>query len=143
MKDGPPWAEELLRTGKTAYLATADLEARPLGVVICYVFDGSVFYSVIDGKPKTTRRLRRLRNIEANPLVSLTVNHYDDDWTALRHVIVEGRAVVVESDEERAAALERLRDKYPQYARMDSERDFGTLFRIDPDRFVFWSASHL
>ena len=136
----PAWAEELLSHSRIAYLATADSQGQPLGVVICFVFDGSVFYSVVDGKPKKTRSLRRLRNIEQNPQVSLTVNHYDEDWTVLRHVIVEGHAEVLETGEERAAAIGTLREKYPQY-RLTDDESFAAAIRIDPTRFLSWSAA--
>ena len=140
MRDLPTWAADLLRDGRVGYLATASAEGRPLGVVVCYVFDDFVFYSVVDAKPKTTRRLRRLKNIEANPRVSLTVNHYEEDWTALRHVIVEGHAILLQSGAERAAAIEMLREKYTQYARMEVARDFGDVIRIDAGRFICWSG---
>ena len=140
MRNLPAWADDLLLGSRVAYLATVNAEGRPLGVVVCYVVEESVFYSVVDAKPKTTRRLRRLKNIETNPHVSLTINHYEEDWTALRHVIVEGHAVLLRSGTERAAAIEKLRQKYTQYARMDVAQDFGHVIRIDADRFLCWSA---
>jgi PPOX class probable F420-dependent enzyme len=51
-----------------------------------------VVYTAVDAKPKTTRRLRRLANIEGNPEVSLLVDHYADDWTRLWWVRVDGVA---------------------------------------------------
>ena len=137
----PGWAEELLRSSRTAFLATADRKLVPLGLVICFVFDGSAFHTVVDGKPKTTRALRRLRNLAENPQASLTVNHYEEDWTCLRHVIAEGTAVVLESGAERDLAIERLKEKYPQYKDAKEYGDFGAVIRLDPRRFVSWSAS--
>ena len=93
----PRWAEELLRQSRVARLATADEKGQPLVVTICFAWDGAHFFSVIDAKPKTTRRLKRLLNIEANPQVSIVVDHYEEDWTALRHIIVRGRAATLAS----------------------------------------------
>ena len=141
----PGWAEELLRSSRTAFLATADRKLVPLGLVICFVFDGSVFHTAVDGKPKRTRALRRLRNVSENPQASLTVNHYEEDWTHLRHVIAEGRAAVLESGAEREEAIERLKAKYPQYKNTEEHSgkhpDFGAVIRLEPHRFVTWSAS--
>ena len=39
--------------------------------------------------------LRRLDNVRAHPAVSLLVDHYDDDWTQLWWVRVDGAAAVV------------------------------------------------
>jgi len=43
---------------------------------------GDVIYSVLDQKPKRTSliRLRRVRNILANPQVALVVDHYEEAW---------------------------------------------------------------
>ena len=138
--DIPPWAEELLRESRVARLATADAKGQPLVVTICFAWDGARLCSVIDGKPKTTRRLRRLRNIEQNPQVSLVVDQYEDDWTALRHVIVRGRAEILDTGSEREEAIEQLCSKYPQYSAMDPA-DFGAVIRIEPMSVSVWSAS--
>ena len=76
--DLPLWAAEMLHDVRTAHLATADRSGRPLVVTICYVLDGDLLYSAIDAKPKTTRRLRRVRNIEENSRVSLIVDRWDE-----------------------------------------------------------------
>ena len=68
-------------------------------------------------KPKRTRELRRLRNVADNPRVSLVVDVWDEDWTRLAWVIVEGRAGILTTDLERAPALAALVAKYPQYAK--------------------------
>ena len=45
---------------------------------------------MLDRKPKSTAvtRLRRVRNILANPQVSLVVDHYEEDWHRLWYVLV-------------------------------------------------------
>ena len=49
-------------------------------VPVVFAVRGGVVYTAVDAKRKTTRRLRRLANIAANPRVSMLVDHYDDDW---------------------------------------------------------------
>jgi PPOX class probable F420-dependent enzyme len=136
--DAPAWAVELLRTARVGRLATASGDGRPLVIPVCYVFDGTRLYSAIDAKPKRTRELRRLRNIEENPRVSLVVDEYDEEWTRLRYVVVDGRADVLTDGAEFTRAIDLLVDKYPQYRALGLPRDTGTLIRIAPDRVLSW-----
>ena len=69
-------------------------------------------YSAVDAKPKRTRELRRLRNVADNPRVSLVVDEYDEDWTRLRYVIVEGRADVLPAVRSSPRAIDLLVAKY-------------------------------
>ena len=74
-----------------------------------------VVYTAVDAKPKTTRRLRRLANIEGNPEVSLLVDHYADDWTRLWWVRVDGVATIHDDGPALGVGRRLLRAKYPQY----------------------------
>ena len=139
----PGWADELLRAARVGRLATADAAGRPLVVPVCYAFDGDAVYSAIDAKPKraTGRGLRRIRNIEENPRVSLVVDEYDEDWTRLRYVIVEGRAALLTGGERFGRAVDLLREKYPQYRTMGLDRAKGLVIAIAPERFLAWRWS--
>ena len=69
---------------RVARLATVTPANDPHLVPICFAVDavqGDTIYSAVDAKPKSTPDLKRLRNIAANPSVTLLVDHYDDDWT--------------------------------------------------------------
>jgi PPOX class probable F420-dependent enzyme len=139
--DLPAFAAELLRDSRVARLGTADRAGQPLVVPVCYVFDGRTCFSPIDAKPKRVagRALRRLRNIEENPRVSLAVDRYDEDWTRLCWVIVEGRAEILTGGPERADAVDLLREKYAQYRTLGLDRDAATVIRISPDRTMCWA----
>ncbi len=141
--DLPPWAVELLEQSRVARLGTADRAGRPLVVPVCYAFDGRACVSAIDAKPKRVpgRRLRRVRNIEENPRASLVVDSYDEDWSALRWVIVEGRAEILTGGPARAAAVDLLRAKYAQYRAMGLEREAATVIRISAERALCWRGS--
>ncbi len=108
-------------------------------IPVCYVFDGDAIYSVLDAKPKSTplRQLRRVRNILANPQVSLVVDHYEEDWSRLRYVLVSGEAGLLEAGEEWSRAIVLLREKYPQYR--DMNLDESPVIKITPVRFTPWS----
>lgn len=97
---------------RVARLATVSAAGRPHVVPVCFALDGDTLYTAVDEKPKSTRRLRRLENIAANPHVEVVIDHWDEDWSHLAWVRLAGRARVVEHD---ARALELLQAKYPQY----------------------------
>ena len=58
---------------------------------------GDVLWSAVDAKPKSTRRLARLTNITGNPAVSVLVDHYQEDWSALWWVRADGTAEVMDA----------------------------------------------
>ena len=138
--DLPAWATQLLRESLVVRLGTADRAGLPLVVAVCYAFDGRACFSAIDAKPKRVagRDLRRVRNIEQNPHVSLVVDCYDEDWSRLAWVIVEGRADLVTEGPVRALAVDLLRAKYAQYRSMGLDREGATVIRIAPERALAW-----
>ena len=141
--DLPAWAAELLREGRVARLGTADRAGRPLVVPVCYAFDGHACFSAIDAKPKRlpAKRLRRIRNLEENPYVSLVVDRYDEDWSRLCWVIVEGRADLLTGGSVRTAAVDLLVAKYAQYRAMGLDREGAAVIRIAPERALAWRYS--
>lgn len=106
---------------RVARLATVSPEGMPHLVPVVFAVDiGSphghdVVYTAVDAKPKSTRRLRRLANIENNPRVSLLVDHYADDWTQLWWVRADGVASIHAEGDAVADGYRLLRAKYPQY----------------------------
>ncbi len=135
-----PAQDRFLRSARTGHLATADAKGRPQVVPVCFVFDGQAIYSVLDAKPKTTplRQLRRVKNILANPQVSLVVDHYEEDWDKLQYILVSGDAELLESGEKWALAIAMLREKYPQYQAMDLDQ--SPVIKIIPVRYSPWSS---
>ena len=83
---------------KVARLATVTPDGPPHLVPIVFAVAESTVYTAVDGKPKTSQRLRRLANIEANPRVSILVDHYDDDWSQLWWVRADGIATIHHDD---------------------------------------------
>jgi len=95
-------------SASVARLGTVRPDGRPHLVPVCFALDGDVVVSVVDDKPKRSTRLRRFDNVRANPAVSLMVDHYDDDWTQLWWVRVDGTARVLEAGTEHARAIDLL-----------------------------------
>ncbi len=134
--------EAFVRAQRVARLATADAEGHPTAVPVCYAYDGAQFYSPLDEKPKriAARHLRRVRNIEARHEATLLIDRYDDDWSRLGYVLVEGRAEVIEPGApEHARAVELLRVRYVQYRAMNLEE--MPVIALSPERVVSWGPA--
>lgn len=124
-----------------ARLGTVTPDGGPHLVPAVFVLepDRDVVWTAVDAKPKSTRSLRRLTNIEANPRVSLLVDGYDEDWTRLWWVRADGQASIrTDSDPEAARGLDALAAKYRQYS---EERPAGPVIRIEIDTWRTWTAS--
>ena len=127
-----------VRAQRVARMATADAHGRPFAVPICFVYLKGCLYTPIDEKPKGGRRLRRLRNIEANPQVAIVLDRYEDDWDRLAWVLIRGRASLVMDRGEKAQATAALRRKYEQYRSMALEQ--LPLIRVNPEQTASWGA---
>lgn len=136
---------EFLTTARTAVLATIGDARRPRLVPICFAVAataaGLILYSPIDEKPKQSddpRALGRVRDIAANPAVSVLVDRWSEEWSRLGWLRVEGTAQLLEPTDgvEHAAAVTALRTKYPQYA----THDLGArpIIRIVVERTRSW-----
>ena len=86
-----------LAAARVARLATVSADGEPHVVPVAFVLVDDVVYTAIDAKPKTTRRLRRLADVEATGRASVLVDVYDEDWSALWWVRADGAAEVLPS----------------------------------------------
>ena len=131
---------ELLTLARVGHLATADENARPHVIPVCFSTDGRYIYSVLDQKPKRTAltRLRWVKNILANPQATLLVDHYEEDWGKLWYIMVSGQADLVMEGQEQTNAISLLREKYGQYREMDIA--LNPVIKITPENIVSWGA---
>lgn len=113
-----------LVAARRAILATINPDGRPRPVPICFIVDAADPASVrlltpLDDKPKAVddkRVLARVRDIRARPEVSVLVERWDEDWSHLGWLRLNGQATLLEPGDVPPDAVERLRSKYPQYA---------------------------
>lgn len=105
---------------RVAHLATADAEAMPHVVPVCFVVCADTVYITIDAKPKrrAPNELKRIRNIMANPRVAIVADRYDEDWTQLGWVMLQGRAEILSEGREHDEAQALLCSRYPQLQTM-------------------------
>ncbi|WP_041301540.1 TIGR03668 family PPOX class F420-dependent oxidoreductase [Mycolicibacterium rhodesiae] len=134
-------APALFAQSPVAMLATVGPDGAPHVVPVVFAVntdrDPPVVYTAVDAKRKSTKRLQRLTNIEANPRVSILVDHYEDDWTQLWWVRADGIAEIHPSGDEMASGYALLRRKYVQYQRLALD---GPVVTIAVDRWAAWQA---
>jgi len=134
--------QDLLAKGRVAHLATSDQYARPHVVPIVFAYEHPYLYTPIDRKPKRVddwRRLRRVQNVVTNGRASVVVDVWDEDWSRLRYVLLEGTADVLETGEERDRAIGLLEAKYPQYRSLPL--GYAPVIRVTVERRVDWEGS--
>jgi PPOX class probable F420-dependent enzyme len=122
---------------RVARLATVTAAGRPHVVPCCFALDGDLLYTGVDDvKQKSTSALSRLDHIRHEPRVSVLVDHYDDDWSALWWVRADGAARVVDAESEHGrAAWALLATKYEQYR---SQATPGPVIVVAVDRWRAW-----
>jgi PPOX class probable F420-dependent enzyme len=133
-----------LVAARRAILATISPNGRPRLVPVCFVVDavdGVRILTPLDDKPKATddkRALARVRDIQARPEVSLLVERWDEDWSRLAWLRLDGRATLVEPGDVPSDTVGRLRQKYPQYGSHALES--SPMIEIEIVRATSWGA---
>lgn len=127
-----------LVSARVAHLATTGAEGRPHIVPICFAIEDQTLYFAVDAKPKRTTDLRRLRNIAANPAVSILIDHYEEDWSRLWWVRLDGRARIVTAHLDLERALQQLSRRYAQYR---ETRPAGPVVAVSIEGMTGWSGS--
>lgn len=123
---------------RVARLATADAGGRPHVIPICFASDANTVYFTVDEKPKrrSGAPLKRISNMLENPRVALVVDRYEEDWTRLGWVMVQGRAEVLDSGDEHDRAQASLKARYRQLAGMQIDTLPVVAIRIE--RAISW-----
>ena len=130
-------AAAMFAESPVAMLATSGPDGAPHIVPVVFAVHDDMVYTAVDAKRKSTQRLRRLANIEANPQVSMLVDHYEDDWAALWWVRADGVAAIHYSGDAMATGYSLLRRKYLQYQRIALD---GPVVTVDVQRWSSWQA---
>jgi len=143
MRLSPTEARSRFVAARVARLATVSADGRPHLVPVTFAVpddqaEGRRIVFVVDDKPKTTTKLRRLENIAARPAVCLLVDVYDDDWSRLWWVRADGIARVLDPvADEAAEAVDALAARYPAYV---ERRPHGPVVSITVTAWTGWAA---
>ncbi len=122
---------------RVARLATVCAQGRPRLVPVTFAVDADVVWFAVDAKPKSTRALRRLADIAANPAVCLLADRYDDDWSQLWWARADGTATV-HTVADASDAVRLLAARYPQYA---DAAPAGPAVAVSVTRWSGWAAA--
>ena len=134
-------ADEITRRlaeARSATLGTVDRAGRPHLVPIVFAYGEGRLYTAVDRKPKSTRRLKRLHNIEANPGVSVLLDRYDDNWTRLWWIRIDGAARVIDSGPAFREGIALLTRKYQPYV---DQPPPGPVIEVRVETIRAWSAT--
>lgn len=118
-------------------MATVRPDGTPHVVPVTFALHDDTMVTAVDHKPKKTTNLQRLRNIEAQPRVSLVIDHYDEDWAELWWARADGLARIVTEGAEHEKATAWLADKYRQYERNPPR---GPAILIEVDGWSSWKG---
>src|SRR5690242_5550222 len=112
----------LVENARVARLATVDAGGRPHLVPVCFVLGratgergdrpaGDRIYVAVDHKPKRGTELRRTANLRATGIACLLVDRYDEDWSLLWWVRLDGSGGELHDPDEAEHALNALAAK--------------------------------
>lgn len=107
-------------------LATISPQGRPMAHTMAYVSEGAVVYMA------TNKNTRKVQNIMQNPYVAYTVDEDDPDWFNMQALQIEGRASIIEDEEELREVGEILAAKFPIAADMPPDPD-SIMIKIEPE----------
>jgi hypothetical protein len=68
----------------------------------------------------------------------LLADYYEEDWSRLAYILVEGTAKLLTNGAEHIAAIRKLRHKYPQYRKMALADK--PVIKISPRKTIHWKA---
>ena len=129
----PVAVRAIVDEARRAAFSTIDSRGRPHVVPICFALRDGELISAIDHKPKRGVVMARIRHLEANPNVAVTMDRWDEDWTRIGWVMVRGVARL-----EEPVGAEILNARYPQYDDMPAH---DALIIVRPERILWWTWS--
>ena len=126
-------AAEFVRWARVSRVATVSAEGVPHAVPVCHVLAGQKLYFG-SGDDAT-----KVRNLKANPRITVIVDEYSDHWSSLKGVMVQGRARLIERGPEFTRARARLYAKYPQYPKEAAlATSDSVIIEVTPTRVFTW-----
>jgi PPOX class probable F420-dependent enzyme len=128
-------ARSRVDAARVARLGTVTTGGRPHLVPCCFARVDETVYTAVDAKPKSTLSLRRLENLRAHPGACLLVDHYQEDWSQLWWIRLDGTGRLVGDADERQQGLDALRAKYRQYTQLAIP---GPVIAIDVTAWRSW-----
>jgi PPOX class probable F420-dependent enzyme len=144
--------QTIINRARVGRFSTVDYENMPHTVPVVFAFDGHHYYIPLDKKRKKTetiKKLKRVINIQHNPNVALLIDEYDEDWSKLVFVMIQGKAYLIGNKKEEGNENNDYNDnnfslkeihklfyqKYPQYKQVGMGQ---YCIKIQPQKTISW-----
>lgn len=128
----------LIEGTRVATLGTVRRDGSPHLVPCVFALADPLVYIPIDAKPKSTRSLTRLANLERDPRAVLLFGGWDEDWSRLWWVRLDGPARVLDRAADMVGPRRLLLARYPQYA---TPEELHPIIELRVDAWAGWSAT--
>jgi PPOX class probable F420-dependent enzyme len=128
----------LIEHARVATLGTVRPDGSPHLVPCVFAPAAPVVYVPVDAKPKRTRALTRLANLERDPRGVLLFQGWDEDWSRLWWVRLDGHARVLDGPADLDEPRRLLLARYPQYR---APLELHPIIEVHIDAWAGWSAS--
>lgn len=119
-------------------VGTVDEQGRVHVVPVVFVLEADTWYSPSDaGK----RPVKRLRNLNTDPRVTILVDVYEEDWSRVWWVRMRGIGRAVEGGAERERAYRLLRETYAQLTAVPGDEAAGPTMAVTIQGWSGWASS--
>jgi PPOX class probable F420-dependent enzyme len=128
----------MLDQERVGHLGLLDSRGRPRVLPVTYsVYEGAA-WTIVDNKPKREgTEPARIRWLRARPDATLTVDHYDEEWSSLAWVQLICEVAIL-NPRNHDGAVGALTRRYAQY---EADPPPGPLLRLSVARAVWWRAA--
>jgi PPOX class probable F420-dependent enzyme len=131
-------ALDLIETTRVAILGTVRRDGSPHLVPCVFALADPLVYVPVDAKPKRTRALTRLTNIERDPRGAVLFHEWDEDWSRLWWVRIDGHARVLDDPADLEEPRSTLLARYPQYS---APAELHPIIELRIDSWAGWLAN--
>ncbi|MFW9805759.1 MAG: pyridoxamine 5'-phosphate oxidase family protein [Candidatus Thorarchaeota archaeon] len=138
VKEIPPEALEILRTGSFAYLGTAEPDCDPHLTAMFFLWDdeSKLIYLI------STKTSRKVANIRRNTRVCVTVDRRDPKSPARNlGVMIQGRAQLMEMQVVDSLVMINFLDKYMHFLGPGYPMGSRIAIRVRPRTISFWKGA--
>ena len=124
---------QLIERERVCRVATLNEDGMPHLVPVCAVVaEGRIYFGSGDDA-------RKVKNLEKNPRVAVTVDLYSDDWAHIKGVMVQGTATLIARGPRFRKIRGLLYRKYPQYATDAAiEESDSVIVEVTPSAVFSW-----
>jgi PPOX class probable F420-dependent enzyme len=134
----PKSAWTLIESARVATLGTVRSDGSPHLVPCVFAPADPLVYVPVDAKPKRSRALSRLTNLQRDPRAVLLVQGWDEDWSRLWWVRLDAHARVLDSAPDMEGPRQLLLGRYTQYT---SPEQLHPIIELRVDSWAGWAAT--